>query len=75
MARIKPTRPLLVGILLAATSRGYISLPLEMGSWGRQLAFAHLPLGHEAARGSAAPPSRPMCWAPPAAVSSVDMGV
>ncbi len=58
-----------------ASSRGYAHVPLATGSWGWRIAVVHLPVGHEAASGNAASPSRPICWVSPALAFTVDMGV
>ncbi len=52
-----------------------LPLMLTVGSWGWQIARVHLPVGHVAARGSAACPSVPDSCVTPAVLFAADMGV
>ncbi len=53
----------------------FVVQPAASGSWGGQLATVHLSLGHVAAYGIAARPSRPVHWMSPVLAIAADMGV
>jgi hypothetical protein len=75
MVRATPFMHLFGGSQPGTSSRGCVPVPLATESWGWQIAVVHLPVGHEAASGNAASPSRPICWVSPALAFTVDMGV
>ncbi len=69
------TRSRSLGIPSGVCSDMDVLLISASGSWDGQIADAHLPVGHEATRGSAASPSEPGFRVPLATALAADMGV
>ncbi len=75
MVLVMPVKLLHMYCAIGIFSQACGLLPPSLGSWGRQIAQVHLPVGHEAASGNAASPSVSEPCPAPAVFLAADMGV